>query len=103
MKRSNQQNKAIHVLFPQIADKCVEKGIDKKMVVENLVEFPAPVTDEFVKEVWRDISFSLYGIRSSAKLSTTQLQGTYDVFCKFWGERLQISTPFPSLEELNLQ
>jgi len=99
-KRTNKQNNSIHKLFPQIASKCVEEGIDKKMIIEKLVEFPAPVTEEFVKEVWRDIQFSLYGVRKTSKATTAQITGTYDVFNKFWGEVWGIHVPFPSLDEL---
>lgn len=101
--RSISQNRAMHLAFQQISTLLVEQGIDRRTIVKDLDGYSAPVTPEFLKEVFKTIMYTMYTKTSTTELSTDEMTACYDVFNKFLGEQYGIDCPWPSNDSLALQ
>ena len=99
--RTNQQNRALHVLFNLLAEELNEHGFDMKRTLKPEVDIPwNPVT---VKEyLWRPIQQAQLHKTSTKELTTKEIDEVFDTINKHLGERLGIHVPFPSIEELML-
>lgn len=101
-QRTTTQNRALHKLFGDIANYCVETGLDQKAVVNGLSSYAVPVSPQSVKEIWRTIQYTLTGKVSTTELTTKEIDQVYDVFNKFWSELTGEHFAFPSFTELML-
>jgi hypothetical protein len=73
-----------------------EAGLDQRMVIEEFkCDFSIPVTMEFLKEVFRQVSSGMFGKKSTAKLTTVQIQDVYEAFNLGMGQKYGISRPWP--------
>lgn len=100
-QRTNQQNRALHKLYTDIATHCVAHGIDQKTVINQFEKFETPVTPEAVKETWRIIQSNMYpGKTSTTQLETHEVDKVYEVFALFWSRLTHEEFPFPSYESL---
>jgi hypothetical protein len=97
-QRTPQQNKSLHRLFSDISNSLIEQGIDQRTIIEGLRGYDAPVTPEFIKEVWKTIQYTMYRTTSTTELQTTQYDKVYDVLNKFLGEEFGIHCEIPSIE-----
>ena len=99
-KRTHQQNNALHLLFKQISDECMEKGIDMRAIVRE--EVPIQCTPENIKWLWKLIQEHLFKKRRTRDLKKTgEIEVVYDTFNKILIDRTkgEISLPpFPSME-----
>jgi hypothetical protein len=86
----------MHAMFDEIADHCLNHGIDQKIVLDHFEKMETPVTPEFVKETWRVIQMNMYGKKSTTELTTKELQKVEMVFGRFWSELTQQAWFFPS-------
>ena len=100
--RTTNQNAALHLLFRQISDMCMEKGIDMREIVRE--DVPIQVTPENVKWMWRLLQKGLFGKKSTTELKKSgEIEIVYDNFNKILIERTQGEIrlpPFPSLDSL---
>lgn len=98
--RTDQQNRAMHLLFKQISDECIAKGIDMRHIVKDNV--PIQCTPENIKWLWKLLQKALFGTKSTADLKKTgEIEVVYDNFNKILVERTngEVSLPdFPSLK-----
>lgn len=101
-KRTNPQNNSLHLLFKQISDECLAKGIEMRELVRD--EVPIPCTPENIKWMWKLLQYGMYGTRRTRDLEKTkQIEAIYEVFGKILSERTQgeIELPdWPSMESL---
>lgn len=101
-KRTNPQNNALHLLFKQISDQCLEKGIEMRELVKD--EFPIPATPENIKMLWKLLQNAMFGTKSTTELRRSgDIDKVYDAFNRILIERTQgeISLPpWPSVESL---
>ena len=95
MKRTNQQNKAIHKYFEMVAEALNDAGFDIEKTLSKY-NVDIPWTKESVKSLmWKPVQRSMY-----AKASTTELDRSkeiteiYEVINRFLG-KLGIHVPFP--------
>lgn len=73
MKRTNLQNRALHLFYTLLADALNNAGLDMKVVLRPSVSIPW--TKESVKEhLWKPIQNALYG-----KVSTTELDKSQEI------------------------
>jgi len=94
--RTSQQNKSLHLYLTMMAKAFSDAGIDNKMLMDTFKqEFSIPVTDTFLKQVFRKIMAGMYGYESTIELSTTEMVKVYDVFNLGLGEKCGISRPWP--------
>ena len=98
-QRTSQQNKSLHKGLQEVADRLQEQGIERKTIMEDLVGYEAPITMEFLKEIYKTIIFTMYGHTSTAQLEKKQVTDSWDVFNKFMGENYGVHCPWPSIEE----
>jgi len=95
-QRTIQQNKAIHKGCQNIADVLVENGISLNKVIKNLEIRPSM---ESVKDIFRSIAESKYGIKSTTELKSNQVTEVWEDLIKAVSESTGIFIPFPSKEE----
>lgn len=95
MKRTNKQNASLHKYFEEVARELNEHGIDVKVLVSRL---RVDATPEMVKNIYRAIGSEKFGIKSTAELTTKQVNECYDEFNRLLAlEGIQIN--FPSYKE----
>ena len=99
--RTNQQNRALHLWLSRLADELNGAGfsVNDKVVIHAEISF----TKENLKEsVFRPVMGALYPeVKSSAELSTTEIQNVYLHADKALSERTGISVPWPTQEQLD--
>lgn len=100
--RTNQQNKALHVLFKLLADTLNNHGLDMKKTLKP--EVAIPWSPGSVKEfLWRPVQKAQLNKQSTTELTTVEIDEVFDTINKHLGERFGVHVPFPSIEELILQ
>ena len=99
-KRTIKQSRSIHQMFAEIAREALERGIERKTVMESMVGYSCPLDEAFIKEVWRAIMFTQTGKISTTEMTTAEIDRVYETFNRFWGESFSIHVPFPSFSSL---
>ena len=98
--KTTQQVRALYLSFDHIARDMNSLGHDQKVIMERLNGFESPVTDEFIKQVYKSIVFTMYRKTSIAQLTTYELQQAFDVLNKFLGQEFGYHAIFPNIEDL---
>lgn len=96
MKRTFQQNKALHLDFTLIANALNDAGLDQRKVLKPSIEIPW--TPEAVKEqLWRVIQKSMYHKESTTELDKIgEIEKIHDVLMRHLGEKFHLEyIPFP--------
>lgn len=101
-KRTTSQNSALHKLFSDISNYCIETGIDQKAIVDALDGYSVPTSPQAIKEIWRTIQMAVTTKKSTADLNKEEIDLIYNVFNKFISEVTKQHFPFPSLEQIFL-
>ena len=101
--RTITQNRALHLCFTQLSDLLIEQGIDQRTVTDKLSNYSAPVTPEFLKLVFKTISWTMYRKDSTTQLSTDEMSKCFEVFAKFMGEEFGVEVVWPSNDALAFQ
>ena len=101
--RTEQQNKALHLFFTQLAEELNEKGMDMRKLIRPEVEISW--TTYSVKEyLWKPIQKILTGKKSTTKLDKTQeINLIYDNLNRIIVERTKGEInfpPFPCIETM---
>jgi hypothetical protein len=94
--RTLRQNKAMHQYFTMVSVHL--NDLDIEFNYEGLVKdvITMPYTPELVKDFfWRPIQIALYGIKSTAKINTEQMNGVIEVISKFFAEK-GVHVEFPT-------
>lgn len=95
-QRTIQQNKSIHKGCQNIADVLIDNGISLNKVIKNLEIRPSM---DSVKDIFRSIAESKYGIKSTTELKSNQVTEVWEDLIKAVSESTGIFIPFPSKEE----
>ena len=66
-KLTRQQQKALHVFLAMKAQQCRDAGITAQMAFNKTIELE--MSDEMMKEIWRQVQKALYGKKSTTQLS----------------------------------
>lgn len=103
MNRTDQQNKALHLFFRELAETLNDAGLDQRKVLKPGIDIPW--TEDAIKEaLWRPIQLSYLRKKSTTELTTKDIDRIYDILNRHLSEKFCISLPpFPSIEELMLQ
>lgn len=100
-KRTDQQNKALHVYYQLLADAFNDAGLDMREVLKPEVEIPW--TGETVKEyIWRPIQKVYLKKKSTTDLTRSEVDKVYEVVNRHIA-KFGIHEPFPSLEDIMYQ
>jgi len=101
-KRTNLQNKAMHLWCEQLGNALNDAGYDMKVVLKP--EADINWNRYMVKEyLWRPIQKAMLGKESTTELTTKELTDVSDIINRHLGEKFGISVPFPSDYERSLK
>jgi len=78
MKTSTQQNKMLHALFKDIAKGLNDEGITMQEFIKDSFEMYAD--EHSIKWLFKQLAQKAYGVDSTQKLSTTQINTLLDMF-----------------------
>jgi hypothetical protein len=98
-KRTEQQNRSLHLLFRELANILNESGLDMQKVLEGTMDIWW--TDKMVKEyLWRPVQKAMYQKKSTTELDKKEeIDRVYDVICRHLADRYGLTCPqFPSFE-----
>jgi len=103
-KRSNQENKALHVLFQNIAFELNRLGYqypDMNIVTGEVIE--KTYTAEVVKEkIWKELQETMLAKTSTTQLTHNDIELIFEVIAQ-WLANKDIVVYFPSIESLQLK
>lgn len=100
--RTNQQNRALHVLFRLLADELNDRGLDMRKTLKPEVDIPWS-TNSVKEYLWRPIQQAQLSKTSTKELTTKEIDEVFDTINKHLSERFGISMFFPSIEEVLLK
>ena len=97
-KRTDRQNRALHVLFDHLAETLNENGLDMRKTLKP--EINIDWTGRSVKEyLWKPVQAAQLNKRSTTELTTKEIDQVFDTINRHLGERFGIHIPFPSIED----
>lgn len=101
-KRTDRQNRALHVLFRLLAETLNDNGLDMRKTLKPDIDIPW--SGESVKEfLWRPIQVAQLQKKSTTELNTKEIDEVFDTINKHLGEKFGLHIPFPSIEEILLE
>lgn len=95
-QRTEQQNRAAHKFFRNLAVALDELGYEQTLTIGSVT---APWTEETAKDLFRTLGYKLYRKKSTADLTTTEMTAIYDLINRELTKRGK-HVPWPSMEEL---
>lgn len=94
MRRTDQQNKALHKYCSMLADALNDAGLDMRKTLKPEIEIPW--SGESVKEqLWRPIMVAMLEKTSTTELTRSEVSAVYDVLDRHLSSKLGISLAFP--------
>ena len=94
-KRTNQQNKALHKWFENLAETLNNAGFDMKKVLKPSIDIEWNC--ESIKNyLWRPVQMSQLNKRSTTDLTTTEINEVYETLTRHLGQKFSIYVEFPS-------
>lgn len=96
MKRTNQQNKSLHLYLEELSRELNLQGIDVKVMVKNL---RVDATPEMMKEIFRSIAKEKFQVLSTTELTTKQLIDCYEEMNRLTSS-MGVHCIFPSRENM---
>lgn len=98
-KRTDKQNRSLHLLFKLLAEELNENSLDMRKTLKPGVEIPW--TGDSVKEyLWRPIQEAQLNKKSTTELTTKEIDAVFDTITRHIGEKFGIYVPFPSIDEV---
>ena len=99
--RTTSQNSALHLLFTIMTNQLNEMGLEFHYFGLKGQVLCTRYTTTIIKEhFWRPLQITLFDIKSTTKINTTQINEIVDVIAKWFGEK-GVLIQFPSREQLN--
>jgi hypothetical protein len=82
-RTTQQQNKMLHAVFKDWAKALNEEGISMQEIIKDSFQM-MPDADS-LKYLFKQVAFKAYGVDSTQKLSTAQINNLLDIFIKKFG------------------
>lgn len=96
-QRTLTQNRAIHKYLSMLSEDLNNAGLDMKKVIKDEVDIPWDEEGGNAKEMlWRPIQMAMKLPKSTADLSTIEVNQVYQVLSRHMSVKHNICTPFPS-------
>ena len=96
MKRTEQQNKALHKGFDLLAEALNDAGYEMKAVLA-VKSVDVPWSGDTVKEVlYRPIMLAMLEKGSTTEMTSTEVSQVWDVLNRHLGEHFGVTVGFPS-------
>ncbi len=100
-KRSSQQNKALHLLFQNIAFELNRIGMEFTYNGIKGITLQTTYTPEIVKEfIWRPLQKAMLDKESTTKLTTQDIDAIFLILGKWFSEK-GVVIDFPSAETIS--
>lgn len=99
-KRTNKQNRALHLFFTHLADELNNTGLEMQtFLASKPVDIPWNSTT--VKElIYRPIMKAQLGKRSTTELTTKDIDAVFDTLNRHLSETCGLTVEFPSIETI---
>ena len=77
-RRSISQNSALHLWLTMLSEVLNDAGHSQRSLMAQMkLNFDIPITEHFLKEIFKKIVFAMYGKDSTAKLTTKEITEVY--------------------------
>lgn len=97
--RTNQQSKALHLMFCQLANELNDRGLTVMKTLRQDAEILW--SDHLVKElIWRTLQEKITGKKSTTVLTTKEINQVFEVIAKYMAEHHGVAIEFPSIETI---
>lgn len=97
MKRTTQQNRALHKYFELLADTLNNAGLDVRAVLKPSVDIPWSKT--MVKELlWKPVQKIYLDKKSTTQLNTEDVNEIYRILDRHLADKFGVLVDFPSLD-----
>jgi len=97
--RTARQNRALHLMFRQLADELNDRGLDMKTALQGFFEIPW--NEHTIKEaIWRPIQIKQVGKESTTALTTKEIDMVFETIAMFMAKRHGLVLEFPSFETI---
>lgn len=96
--RSVVMNRCLHKALTEISADLEQQGIQRRTIIEDLEGYEAPITMEWMKEVYKSIVYTMYRKTSTTDLTNKEMIDSWEVFSKFLSESYGVSYTWPSSE-----
>jgi len=94
MKRTINQNKALHLYFKQLADKLNAAGFDIQKTMKK--DFQIPWNERTIKElIWHKVQEVMTDKASTADLEPKEVNDIYQVVTRHIAQTTGVSVAFP--------
>lgn len=95
MKRTDQQNKALHKFFQLLSDKLNEQGLEIPLVLRTTMWW---TPDDVKRRLWKPLQKQMYGKNSTTELDKQiEIDKIHEQLMHILGERCQVEyIDFPS-------
>lgn len=100
-QRTDLQNRSEHKWFEQIAEALNDAGYDQRLVMEQIERLEIPNTKESVKSIFRAVAHQMYGVSSTAELTTTQTTEVAEAVARGFAVKFGVSVPWPSEDSIS--
>lgn len=97
--RTGTQNRALHKYLTMVSDELSNQGQTMQNITQKLTMIEITPTMEGMKEIWRAIQKSMFRKKSTAELTTKEINAVYDVMSMWLAKNFEISLPFPNVED----
>ena len=102
-QRTNLQNSCLHKYLTELSTGLNDAGYSQRATMEGFKkDFDIPWTMNSLKEVFREIGFIMFDKKSTADLTTVEVQKVYQVFDMRFSEITGVRFEWPSVESLML-
>jgi hypothetical protein len=93
--RTDNQNRAMHLWFRQIAETCQNQGVTMNMVINHVHD--VSVTEHGVKSLWHVLQKALFGTQSTTEIKKSgQIDKLVDHFVALFAKEEVELPPFPN-------
>lgn len=97
--RTNRQNRALHLMFSQLAEELNGAGYDMRRTLKESVDIPW--SGETVKEyLWRPVQEAQLKKKSTTELTSTEIDAVFETINRHLGEKFGLHVAFPSIDSL---
>jgi len=97
LKRTDQQNKALHLYFRLLSEELNNAGLDMRKTLKPEVEIPW--TPDNIKEfLWRPVQKAQLKKKSTTELESDEIDKIFETLNRHMGEKFGIHVPFPNRE-----
>lgn len=98
-QRTHAQNRALHLMFTQLADQLNESGFDMRKTLRQDIEISW--SGDLIKEyLWRPVQKAQLGKESTTELTTKDIDVVFETLARHLSSKLGIVLDFPSIETI---